>query len=236
MRAPYYAALLTCGLWWTAATVVQAQEAETQPDQATANQLEANGDEAVGRHEHKAADNEANNVRQEERPQVREVDEADEHRAVAPDAGAIERREGMKADEAQSEDHARMGKAARGLALRAETIKGMDVRNFQGEDIGEIEDLLVDAESGKIRYAAISVGGFLGIGDKLIAVPWNRFELRQTGDEGAAEYVLFVNIDKEQLTAARGFDENQWPAFAGEDFGDEQTPRTATEPGETIRE
>ncbi|WP_173979597.1 PRC-barrel domain-containing protein [Magnetospirillum sp. UT-4] len=54
-----------------------------------------------------------------------------------------------------------------------DTVQGAAVNNLQGERIGEVEDVVVDIKRGQISYAIIGVGGFLGIGEKSVAVPWN---------------------------------------------------------------
>jgi sporulation protein YlmC with PRC-barrel domain len=88
---------------------------------------------------------------------------------------------------------------------RASNIIDTTVKNFQGQDLGEIKDLVLDPETGHIVYAVIAFGGVFGIGDKLFAVPWKA--LRWTGD--TTHYVL--NIDKTSLEKAPGFDKNHWP-------------------------
>ena len=64
------------------------------------------------------------------------------------------------------------GKVEVQYSYRGGTIVGMPVHNDAGKKLGKIEDLVVDLGTGKIRYAALSFGGFLGVGDKLFAVPW----------------------------------------------------------------
>src|SRR5262245_28368462 len=66
---------------------------------------------------------------------------------------------------------------------RASEIIGLNVTTPNKEDtIGEVNDLVIDADSGMIRYAAVSVGGFLGIGDKMVAVPWKSFRHEKDTD------------------------------------------------------
>lgn len=102
---------------------------------------------------------------------------------------------------------------------RASNVIGMDVTTPNQEDtIGDIEDLVLDSQSGNIRYAAISVGGFLGIGDKLVAVPWNSINVQQD-QEG--EIQLTLNMSREQLEQAPGFDEDNWPNFADRQWSQE---------------
>src|SRR5687768_3742813 len=57
-------------------------------------------------------------------------------------------------------------------SFRSSELIGMEVRDRTGKDLGKIEDLVVELNSGDIRYAALSFGGFAGFGDKLFAVPW----------------------------------------------------------------
>lgn len=95
---------------------------------------------------------------------------------------------------------------------RASEIIGLNVMTPDNEDtIGEINDLVLDAQSGKLRYAAVSVGGFLGIGDKLVAVPWQAFEQRRDED---GDMYLSLDTTKEKLEQAPGFNQDSWPDFA----------------------
>lgn len=99
-----------------------------------------------------------------------------------------------------------------GTVHRASEIIGLNVVTPNNEDtIGEINDLVIDAQSGKIRYAAVSVGGFLGIGDTMVAVPWQAFQ--QNRDEDGELY-LSLDTTKEKLEKAPGFNQDNWPDFA----------------------
>jgi sporulation protein YlmC with PRC-barrel domain len=86
------------------------------------------------------------------------------------------------------------------------------VRNPQGEDLGKIEDFMLDTESGRIEYAVLSFGGFLGMGDKLFAVPVQAFRV-----DTANEWFV-LDTDKERLENAPGFDKNNWPSTADTSF------------------
>jgi sporulation protein YlmC with PRC-barrel domain len=99
--------------------------------------------------------------------------------------------------------------------IRASQVIGMEVYNAENKDIGEINDLVLDPSTGKIRYVAMSFGGFLGLGDKLFAIPWKSFECVQ--GESANERRLVLHVDKATLEKASGFNEDQWP-----DFGDKK--------------
>ncbi|MGZ8188910.1 MAG: PRC-barrel domain-containing protein [Methylosarcina sp.] len=88
---------------------------------------------------------------------------------------------------------------------RATKIIGTGVKNTKGEDLGNIKDLVLNPMRGNVVYAVVSYGGILGMGDKLFAVPWSA--LRWTADKDY--YVL--NMDKDALKNAPGFDEDHWP-------------------------
>jgi len=100
---------------------------------------------------------------------------------------------------------------------RSKTIVGMKVKNSLGEDVGKINELVLDAEQGTIRYAALSVGGFLGVGDKLFAVPWKSLVL----NHGERDTFFVLDVDKEKLRSAPGFDEKNWPDVANPKFGEQ---------------
>jgi sporulation protein YlmC with PRC-barrel domain len=103
------------------------------------------------------------------------------------------------------------GDAVGGPVLRAHSITGMAVRNLTGQDLGKVEDVVIDMGSGKVRYAAISFGGFLGVGDKLFAVPFHAFKVKHNPGDKSTHLVL--NIDKKTLENAPGFDSKNWPNF-----------------------
>jgi sporulation protein YlmC with PRC-barrel domain len=88
---------------------------------------------------------------------------------------------------------------------RASKIIGTDVKNSKGEDLGDIKDLVLDPMSGRLSYVVVSYGGLLGMGDKLFAIPWSA--VRWSTDK---DYFV-LNMDKEALKNAPGFDEDHWP-------------------------
>jgi len=102
-------------------------------------------------------------------------------------------------------------------AYRASSVIGMKVYNAANEEVGKIDDLVLDTTTGKVRYAALAVGGFLGIGEKLFAVPWHALSMKQDGNKT----VVMFNIDKDRLRNAPGFDKDHWPDFGNEHFGNE---------------
>lgn len=96
--------------------------------------------------------------------------------------------------------------------LSATTLIGDDVENPQGEALGDLNDIMLDTTSGKIEYAVISFGGILGMGDKLFAVPWSALTVDHEGHK------LILNVSKERLKDAPGFDKDNWPNFADTTF------------------
>ncbi len=89
--------------------------------------------------------------------------------------------------------------------MGADTLNGNDVFNEKDEDLGDIKEFMLDMNTGRVRYAVLSYGGFLGMGDKLFAVPWDALKL----DTVNKRFVL--NVDKERLGSAPGFDKDNWP-------------------------
>src|SRR3569623_2906303 len=61
--------------------------------------------------------------------------------------------------------------------MAADTLQGDKVVNPKGENLGKIEDIMIDVASGRVAYAVLSFGGILGIGDKLFAIPWHALTL-----------------------------------------------------------
>ena len=92
--------------------------------------------------------------------------------------------------------------------MAASTLEGDAVVNTRGEDLGNIEEIMLDVPRGRIAYAVLSFGGFMGMGDKLFAIPWSALTL----DTERKCFVL--DVDKERLQQAPGFDKDHWPAMA----------------------
>ena len=100
------------------------------------------------------------------------------------------------------------------FTLSSSSINSTDVCNKAGESLGDVTDLMIDLHSGRIAYAVLSFGGFLGIGDKLFAIPWDALEI----DTEQEKFILDVN--KERLENAPGFDKDDWPRSADTNFLD----------------
>ena len=99
----------------------------------------------------------------------------------------------------------KMAEGQRINAFMVEKIIGSKVMNLKGETLGKIENLVVDIDTGIIVYAVLESGGFLGIGDKLLPVPWK--SLAALPSEG----IFFLNQSKEQMEEAPAFDRKNLP-------------------------
>jgi sporulation protein YlmC with PRC-barrel domain len=93
-----------------------------------------------------------------------------------------------------------------GGVARARELTGLHVHNREGEDLGVIEEIVLDVAAGRIAYAVLAFGGFLGIRSKLFAVPWDA--LRLDGD------LFRVDATRQELEEASGFDPDHWPETA----------------------
>ena len=107
-----------------------------------------------------------------------------------------------------------------GKTVRASDVIGMNIYNPQGEDVGEINDVVLDPNTGKVRYAAVTYGGFIGIGDEMFAVPWEAFQCSQDPND-PEEHRLTLDVSKQQLEGAKGFNQDNWPNFADSNFAND---------------
>lgn len=96
--------------------------------------------------------------------------------------------------------------------MAASTLEGDKVVNAEGEELGKITDIMLDVPSGKIAYAVLSFGGVLGIGDKLFAIPWQAL----TMDAENKDFIL--DVEKDKLKTAPGFDKDHWPSMAQDEW------------------
>jgi len=65
-------------------------------------------------------------------------------------------------------------------------VLGMRIRNEQRREIGEIDNLLIDTQSGRISHVVIAVGGFMGMGEKKVVVPWADLKIASEGNRPVA--------------------------------------------------
>jgi sporulation protein YlmC with PRC-barrel domain len=106
-----------------------------------------------------------------------------------------------------------MQKTMHPKVLRTKDIFSDRVRNAAGDNLGKIEELAIDVNTGRVAYAVLSFGGILKMGNKLFAIPWEALNL----DTQNKEFVL--NVDKTRLENATGFDKDNWPDMADPRFG-----------------
>lgn len=97
-------------------------------------------------------------------------------------------------------------------AMRASKLIGKEVHNAQGQKLGKIEDVVIDVNNDEIYYAVLSFGGFMGMGDKLFAYPVRVFQPGQSTDR------LVLNVDKQKLKDAPGFETKRWPNMNKDDY------------------
>lgn len=94
--------------------------------------------------------------------------------------------------------------------VKASDFIGTSVVDREDQNLGDIKELVIDRSSGKVAYAVVAFGGFLGMGEKLFAIPFSAFKFN------AAENEYILDIPKDRLKDAPGFDTNHWPAFGDE--------------------
>jgi len=96
--------------------------------------------------------------------------------------------------------------------LSASTLIGDEIYNAAGEHLGELKEIMLDINTGQVAYAVLSFGGFLGMGNKLFAMPWEAL----TVDTERACFLL--DVSREQLDHAPGFDKDNWPSAPDRTF------------------
>lgn len=92
--------------------------------------------------------------------------------------------------------------------MAAGTLAGDSVRNSAGEDLGKVDEIMIDIPTGRVAYAVVSFGGFLRMGNKLFAIPWSSLKV----DEDEKCFIL--DVDRRTLESAPGFDKENWPDMA----------------------
>ena len=98
--------------------------------------------------------------------------------------------------------------------MAASTLDGNNVLSSDGDDVGKIKEIMLDVASGRIAYAVLSSGGFLGIGDKLLAIPWSALTL-DTDNK-----CFQISATTDQVKNAPGFDKDAWPSMADRSWAD----------------
>ena len=91
--------------------------------------------------------------------------------------------------------------------IGSDKVEGTDVYTRQGEHLGQIQTVMIDKHSGKVAYAVMSFGGFLGMGEEHYPLPWEALDY----DTGIDGYV--VDLDKAKLEGAPSFARGEEPAW-----------------------
>lgn len=96
--------------------------------------------------------------------------------------------------------------------ISASSLNGNDVKNAQGENLGTVKDIMLDTEGDRVVYYVLSFGGLFGLGDTLFAIPPEVMQLNTSED------CFILNIEKERLERAKGFNKDEWPNMADPTF------------------
>ncbi|MBA2271238.1 MAG: PRC-barrel domain-containing protein, partial [Chthoniobacterales bacterium] len=107
---------------------------------------------------------------------------------------------------AQTDNKTTKGRAPEGKLVKGSELVGAKLFNQQGEHIGEINDIVFDENTGGITHGMLAVGGWLGIGENITAVPWKHIQQSKKDSPG---YV--VDVEKSKLTPEMSFKVNSWP-------------------------
>ena len=99
-----------------------------------------------------------------------------------------------------------------GKLIASDKVQGTNVYNTAGDNLGAIHDVMIDRPSGKVAYAIMSFGGFLGIGNQYHPLPWSVLKY----DTNLGGYV--VNLDKGQLEGAPAYDVGTEPAWGDRSY------------------
>jgi len=91
--------------------------------------------------------------------------------------------------------------------VKASEVTGVHVKNPMGESLGKINEVVIDKALGKVSYLVLDFGGLMGFGNKFFAVPWKMFTYNEEDD------CFMLNVDKERLKDAPGFEKDHWPNF-----------------------
>lgn len=103
------------------------------------------------------------------------------------------------------------------ILLRSSDISSRNIKNLRDEDIGNVKDVVLYPDSGEVAYVVLAVGtGFLNMNNKYFAIPWEALSF--TRAERSGEDVITLDVDKEKLENAPGFDDDNWPTGPQTEF------------------
>jgi hypothetical protein len=94
------------------------------------------------------------------------------------------------------------------LVMSSTGLAGDRILDRRGEELGLLEHIMIDVASGRVAYGVLARGGVFGLGAKLFAIPWQALTL------DAARQCFVLDVERERLDRARGFDRDRWPAMA----------------------
>jgi sporulation protein YlmC with PRC-barrel domain len=139
----------------------------------------------------------------------------------------------------QADDATTMPAGGSTHIVRSKDLVGLTVYNKQDQDLGKIEDIVLDPRTGRIQYAVLSSGGFIGMGTKYFAVPWNVLQLVSKASDtrfGTTKEDHFVlDVSREALKTAPGIDKSNWPMVADQNWQQLQAANRQISSGTTTR-
>lgn len=156
-----------------------------------------------------------------EDPEVDQVLPVDPGEADGQDRAQTERARGQRGMFAAGSCETDSDRGPKGepdvYVVRTSTLTGLDVVNEKEKSLGSVSDMVVDLKTGQIQYVATSYGGFLGIGDKMFAIPWKALRFTHAKDNPDHQ-LLVLDMPQEVLEKAPGFNQNNWPGTKNSEY------------------
>ena len=94
------------------------------------------------------------------------------------------------------------------VQISASTVIGDEVRNPEGECLGKLHEIIIDAATGRVSYAVLSLTGAIGPVKRLFTLPWQALEV------SPSEHKFILDVPRERLENAPWFERNHWPDFS----------------------